>query len=190
MSVRIAICELESVSPYSQSRYHDTPKKDQETHEQYRDRTWREHMHYDENGEVFIPPMSIKNALTNAAKRLGMKVVGKGQKTYGNYFASGVLVTEPVMLGIDKDSVPGEKLFLPADGKAGSGSRVTKIYPRIDKWKGTAKVIILDGIITEKIFAKHMEEAGKYVGLGRFRPANNGFYGRFKVNSIKWQEED
>ncbi|CAM6006561.1 unnamed protein product [Sphagnum balticum] len=131
MSVRIAICELEAVSPYSQSRYHDTPKKDQETHEQYRDRTWREHMHYDENGEVFIPPMSIKNALTNAAKRLGMKVVGKGQKTYGNYFASGVLVTEPVML--------------------------------------------------EQVFKKHIEEAGKYVGLGRFRPANNGFYGRFKI---------
>lgn len=190
MSTRIAVCHLESMSPYSQSRFHDTPKKDQETHEQYRDRTWREHLHFDDDGEVFIPPMSIKNCLSNAAKRLGMKVVGKGQKTYSNYFASGVLVVEPVMLGIKKDDVPGEKLFLPADGKPGAGSRVTKIYPRIDKWKGTAKVIVLDGIITEKVFLKHLEEAGKYVGLGRFRPANNGFYGRFQVNDVEWVEED
>lgn len=186
--IHIAQVELEGVSPYSQSRYHDTPHKEQESHEQYRDRTWREYMHYDENGQVFIPPMSIKNCLSLAAKRLGMKVVGRGAKTYAQFFASGILVTDSTMLGIKKDDVPGEKLFLPADGKAGSGSRVTKIYPRIDKWKGTAVVYVLDGIISEKIFTKHLDEAGKYIGLGRFRPERGGFYGRFKVNNLKWEE--
>lgn len=188
--IKIAHVQLESVSPYSQSRFHDTPRKEQESHEAYRDRTWREHLHIDEKGEVFIPPMSIKNCLSLAAKRLGMKVVGKGQKTYSTYFTSAILVTEPTMLGIKAVDVPGEKLFLPADGKAGSGSRVTKIYPRIEHWKGTATVLVLDGIITEKVFAKHIEEAGKYVGLGRFRPERGGFYGRFKVNGITWEESE
>jgi hypothetical protein len=188
--IKIARVELEGVSPYSQSRFHDTPKKEQESHEAYRDRTWREHLHVDENGMVFIPPMSIKNCLSLAAKRLGMKVTGRGAKTYAGFFTSGILVTDPVPLGIKAEDVPGEKLFLPADGKAGSGSRVTKIYPRIEKWKGTATVLILDQIITEKVFAKHMEEAGRYVGLGRFRPERGGFYGRFKVNSIEYQETE
>jgi hypothetical protein len=134
--------------------------------------------------------MSIKNCLSLAAKRLGMKVVGKGQKTYGGYFASGILVVDPVMLEIKKDDVVGEKLFLPADGKPGSGSRVTKIYPRIEHWKGTANVLILDQIITEKVFAKHLEEAGKYIGLGRFRPERGGFYGRFKVAGIAFEESE
>lgn len=188
--IRVAKIELEGVSPYSQSRFHDTPKREQESHEAYRDRTWREHLHTDENGEVFIPPMSIKNCLSLAAKRLGMKVVGRGQKTYAGFFSSGILVTEPTMLGIKAADVPGEKLFLPADGKAGSGSRVTKIYPRIEKWKGTAVVLILDGIISDKVFAKHLEEAGKYIGLGRFRPERGGFYGRFKVNNLTFEETE
>jgi hypothetical protein len=76
MSVRIATVELEGVSPYSQSRYHETEKEDQESYDAYRKRTWREHLHYDpQTKEVFIPPMSIKNALTLAAGRLGMKVL-------------------------------------------------------------------------------------------------------------------
>lgn len=189
--IRVATVELESISPYSQSRFHDTDRKEQESHEQYRDRTWREHLHYDEkSGEVFIPPMSIKNCLSLAAKRLGLKVPGRGQKTYAAFFASAILVLEPVMLGIKKEEVPGEKLFLPADGKAGSGSRVMKIYPRIDKWKGTAVVHILDGIIGEKVFHQHMVEAGRYIGFGRFRPERNGFYGRFQVNKIDWKEQE
>src|ERR1700679_1704446 len=98
--IKIAHVELEGVSPYSQSRFHDTPKKEQESHESYRDRTWREHLHTDENGEVFIPPMSIKNCLSLAAKRLGMKVPGRGQKTYGGFFVSGILVVDPTPLGI------------------------------------------------------------------------------------------
>lgn len=189
--IKIAKVELEGVSPYSQSRYHDTPRKEQESHEAYRDRTWREHLHYDPTTEeVFIPPMSIKNCLSLAAKRLGMKVVGRGQKTYATFFSSGLLVIDPVMLGIKKNTVPGEKLFLPADGKAGSGSRVTKIYPRIETWKGVASVLILDGIITEKVFQKHLEESGRYVGLGRFRPERGGFYGRFRVNDVKFEETE
>ena len=187
--IHIAKVELESVSPYSQSKFHDTPRKEQEGHEAYRDRTWREQLHYDEqSGEVFVPPMSRKNCITLAAKRLGMKVPGRGAKTYSQFFTSGILVTDPMMLGIKKDDVVGEKLFLPADGKAGSGSRVTKIYPKIDHWKGTAVFYVIDGIITEKVFERHIEEAGKYIGLGRFRPERNGYYGRFKVNSLVWEE--
>lgn len=188
--IKIARIQLEGISPYSQSRFHDTPKKEQESHEAYRDRTWREHLHIDENGEVFIPPMAIKNLLSAAAKRLGMKVSGRGAKTYSGFFVSGILVVDSVPLGIKAVNVPGEKLFLPADGKAGSGSRVTKIYPRIDKWSGVATVLILDQTITEKVFEKHMEEAGRYVGIGRFRPEHGGFYGRFRVNGITYEESE
>ena len=188
--IKVATCKLESVSAYSQSRYHDTPRKEQESHEQYRDRTWKEHSHFDERGQIYIPPMALKNALSLAAKRLGMKVPGRGAKTYSTFFTSGILCMEPIPLGIKKDDVEGEKLFLPADGKAGSGSRVVKIYPLIKQWAGTAVVHILDGTITEKVFEKHLDETGKYIGLGRFRPERNGYYGRFKVVSVTYEETE
>jgi hypothetical protein len=44
----------------------------------------------------------------------------------------------------------------------------------------------LDETITEEVFKLHLEESGKFIGIGRFRPQNNGFYGRFKVNEIVW----
>ena len=36
--IKIVKAELEGISPYSQSRFHDTPRKEQESHEGYRDR--------------------------------------------------------------------------------------------------------------------------------------------------------
>lgn len=189
--IRIAHCNIESVSPYSQSRYHDLPYLEQESHDQYRDRTWREHLHYDEKTkEVHVPPMALKNCITLAAGRLGMKIKGKGMKTFSQYFKSGILVTSPMLLGLFRDDVPGEKLFLPSDGKAGSGSRVMKMYPRIEAWKGVAEFLVIDNIISDEVFERHLIEAGKYIGLGRFRPERNGYYGRFKVNSIKWEESE
>ena len=32
-----------------------------------------------------------------------------------------------------------------------------------------------------------LREAGKFIGIGRFRPRNNGYYGRFDVESVDWK---
>jgi hypothetical protein len=179
------IAELESVSPYSQSRFYETAKLDREQAAEYEERTWRGRMHVDSTGRVFIPPMSIKNCLSEAAKFLSVQIPGKGKSTYTKHFEAGILVTDPITLGIKADDVPGEWLFVPASGKRGDGKRVKKCFPVIHEWKGKATIYVLDEIITEKVLAEHLEKAGGFIGLGRFRPRNNGFYGRFKVTSLK-----
>jgi len=40
---------------------------------------------------------------------------------------------------------------------------------------------ILDEIITKEVFERTLTMAGQFIGIGRFRPQNNGFYGRFEV---------
>jgi hypothetical protein len=185
--IRIAHVELESISAYSQSRNHGTPRLENEPHEAYRLRTWREQLHYNEHGEVFIPPMASKNGLTAAAKRLGMPVPGRGRKTYLDFFKSAILCPEPLMLGINKDDVQSETLFLPAMCKPGSG-RVWKTFPVIPNWRGTAEIIIVDATITNGVFETHFEVYGKYIGVGRFRPEVGGFYGRFQVLNIVYSE--
>jgi hypothetical protein len=35
------------------------------------------------------------------------------------------------------------------------------------------------------VFEHHLHEAGKFIGIGRFRPRNNGFYGRFDVLGVR-----
>lgn len=184
----IATVELESVSPYSQSRHHTTDRLDREIMRDYEARTWRDRLHVNRDGFVFIPPMAFKNCITEAAKFLGMQIPGKGKATYTKHFEAGVQVTDGPVLPLRKEDVQGEWLFLPSDGKRGSGTRVDKCYPLIPEWKVVVDFYILDEIITLDVFKEHLSKAGQFIGIGRFRPRNNGYYGRFKVNKVEWRK--
>jgi hypothetical protein len=184
----IATVTLKNVSPYSQSRHHDELKRERELPNDYEARTWRKRLHVDADGLVIIPPMAFKNALSEAAKFLSRQIPGKGKATYTKHFEAGVLVTEPAQTGLKASEIEGEWLFLPSDGKRGSGTRVMKCYPRIDKWQVQVRFYILDEIITQDVFTDHLDKAGKFIGIGRFRPRNNGYYGRFEIVDVNWQE--
>ena len=186
--MHIAHAYLKSVSPYSQGRFYQTEKLERESHADYEKRTWRDKLHTNEEENVFIPPMALKNMLSSAARYLGMQIPGKGKSTYKKYFESGVMVIDPIVLGIKKNEVQGQWLFLPADGKRGGSKRVEKCFPFIPKWEGEATFHIIDDLITKSIFQKHLEEAGKFIGLGVFRPSNNGYYGRFDVVKLDWEK--
>lgn len=183
--MKTVIAHLKSVSPYSQSRHYDTPFLEKESKEDYEKRTWRERLHVNDKGYVIIPQMSFKNCLSEAAKYLGIQIPGKGKSTYTKHFEAGLLVLDPVVLSVKKSEVEGEWFFVPSDGMRGSGKRVNKCFPVIPAWEGDAVFHIFDETITIPVFRKHLEEAGKFIGIGRFRPRNNGFYGRFSVESVK-----
>lgn len=185
--MRTAIATLKSVSPYSQSKAHFTDKLEKEGHDEFEKRTWRERLHTTQDGNVFIPPMSFKNCLSEIAKYLGMQIKGKGKSTYTKHFEAGVLVVEPLVLPVKKVDVAGDWLYVPSDGVRGSGKRVMKCFPVIPSWSGDVTFMVLDETITPDVFEKHLREAGSFIGIGRFRPRNNGFYGRFEVQGVRWQ---
>ena len=175
---------IKSVSPYSQSKVVTAEKLAKESADDYEKRTWRNRLHVDENGTVFIPPMAFKNCLAEAAKYLSIQIPGKGKATYTKHFEAGLLIMDPVSLGISKDSALGEWLFVPADGKRGGAKRVMKCFPVIRQWEGDVIIHVLDETITKDVLRQHFEEAGRFIGVGRFRPRNNGYYGRFEVVSL------
>lgn len=178
--------ELQSVSPYSQSKHHSTPYLEKEGYDAHELRTWRERQHYDHaTGEVYIPPMAIKNCLAEAAKFLSIKIPGKRNNTYTKHVEAGTMVITPIPLGVHKDQVPGEEFFVPSNGVRGGGTRVLKTFPRIDSWKGTCEVVVTDQTVTKAVLYRVACEAGNLIGIGRFRPRNNGFYGRFRVVSLE-----
>lgn len=190
--MRIATAHLESISPYSQSKHYEIEKlgratgTDTESSADYEKRTWRERVHVNPDGYVFMPPMAFKNCLAEIAKYLSVQIPGKGKSTYTKHFEAGVMVLDGITLPIKKEDVPGEWLFVPADGRRGSGKRVSKCFPVIQSWKGTVTFHVLDDVITKEVFQQHLQDAGNFIGIGRFRPRNNGYYGRFKVNRIEW----
>lgn len=120
--MKTAIATIKGVSPYSQSKHYSTEKLPKELAKDYETRTWRDRLHATDDGTVFIPPMSFKNCLSEAAKFLSLQIPGKGKATYTKHFEAGVLVTDALHLDIKKDDVPGEWLFVPADGSVLSAS--------------------------------------------------------------------
>lgn len=176
------VTHLQSVTPYSASRYHETPKIAKEQADAFDIRTWREHAHYDEHGDCFIPAQAFKMALDQAASRLGERVAGKGAATLTKHFLSGVQCLENVPLGVKKDALVCDAILCNAKGiRNGPGARVVRRFPVIRSWAGQTEWFILDDVVTEDIFLRHLTEASRLVGVGRWRVGNGGQYGRFKV---------
>lgn len=181
------IASIKGVSPYGQSMAIQSVKNTGEGHDDFENRTWRERLHVDNNGNVFIPPMAIKNMMSDCARFLSESVPGKGKATYTKNFDAGIMVTQPVDLGIKAADVQGIRLFVPSDGKKGGGSRVWKTFPVMPQWGGDIEIILLDPLLISKPekVREYLEHSGKFIGLGFFRPRNGGYYGRFEVTAFE-----
>lgn len=183
-----AIIKIKGVSPYSAGKvFEDREKLPNESFDDMEKRCWKQRLNIDSEGRGVVPPMAFAGALQTAAKRYAGKIVGKGNATWTKHFEAGLLVTDPLVLPVTRETVQGEWVFVPSDGIAGSGKRVMKCFPVVHQWGGEVTVHILDEEITPVIFAKVAEAAFKLVGVGRFRPEKRGFYGRAIVESIRWE---
>ncbi len=185
---------IKGISPYSQSKFVDKeefPREGKETADAHEKRTWQARIHVDEKGVPFMPPMSLKKALDAASTYLG-KIPGERNATYVKRFKSGLLITDPIPLVSNgkpvksKDDFDGEWLFLDAGGKAGQGStRVKRRMPRLINWEVTSTIYVIDEVIDMDVLERALADAGRFVGVGRFRPQNGGYYGRFEVDSLE-----
>lgn len=190
--MRIAECHLRSMpgSPYSASRKHNAKKLPKESHEAYELRTWKEKAYYNDKGQFYIPPMSFKNAVASTAQLLQIVIPGKKGQTFTKHFLNGVQVFEPLILpDVTRDNVKGEEFSCHANGKRGSGSRVDRTFPMVEKWEGIVNFMIVNNTITNEVFEQVLHETGSLNGIGRFRPQNGGMNGRFEVVKIKWIEK-
>lgn len=190
--MKIAKAYLKSTTPYSQSKNIDRsefPLKPKELPDAYEQRTWRHRMHVTPDGRVEIPSTAFANVIKAAARRLQIQVPGKGKTQYTKYFEAGIAVMDGIVLDVKAEDVSKERLYVPSDGKPGGAKRVYRNFPRIDSWSGTVTYFVLDDMITEQVFSQVLRSAGLLVGIGRFRPENRGFYGRFEVTKIDWIED-
>lgn len=186
-----AYLESHPGSPYSQSAQHAVAKNDRESHDDYDERTWRAKSTVNQDGQVCIPAMALKQSIDTAAYKLGEKVPGRRGATYKNFFASGFIcdVNIPLSNGKPLTTENAEKIIINAnaDGVRGSGKRVLRRFPAWPAWQGIAEFTITDDIITDDVFERHLRAAGSIVGIGRFRAEKGGTNGRFRVTKTEWE---
>ena len=188
----IATVALKAIpgSPYSSSRAHDLPKLKGEQPAAYDERTWKDKLHFDADGQCFIPPFALQMAIIGGARRSLGKIPGKGNSTWGKLFEQGgLMVLENAYLGVHKDDVPGERFYVHANGKRGSGTRVWRRFPMIFDWEATVAVTVLNLEIDPDTLKSAITAAGLYTGLGRFRPENGGTNGRFQLKAFNWERK-
>jgi hypothetical protein len=196
-----ATVKITGLAAYAQSRFHGAEKLAREGADDYEQRTWPQKAHIDDDGYIFIHALAFKKCIAEAAKYLSMQIPGKGKATFTKNFQSGVLILDNARINGRKGLIKasdinqpdtgyvGERLFVPADGVAGSGKRVHRLFPVVhNPWTCEVNFVIVDDIITKYVFAKHLEIAGSLIGVGAFRVRNGGIWGRFKGEVIDWEE--
>ena len=194
MSHTIATVKLSSTSPYSQGKYYQPEKsvddKNRLTGDEIERRNWWRRAHIDAKGRVFIPGCSFKKALEAASKYSSLQIPGQGKKTYTQKLKSAVMVLEDMTLPITTKQLQedfGVWVHVPSDGRQGGTSRVLRCFPTYPTWKGELDFHIFDPIVSEEVLRRFLEDAGKFIGIGTWRPEHGGMNGRFAVDGIKWK---
>lgn len=68
-----------------------------------------------------------------------------------------------------------------------TGGRILTHRPMFDDWKLDFEVDLDTSIMNAKLFRQIVDDAGKRIGLGDFRPATKGPFGRYVVT--RWVEQ-
>lgn len=180
--------QIEGVTPYMQHRMDDTKLEDWEKNRKLiieRDDVAKEdqvraefHSFQDKDG-FFIPSDHIVGSLINAGALVKSKV-GNGKKSMKNIVAGMFSIKEekirlPIDYEIDKRSAVNRNVK----------ARVIVIRPKWNKWKADFTLMVDNDTITKETIEQIITYAGQYIGIGSFRPTNNGSFGRFKLNKIK-----
>lgn len=180
-----ATVSIKGLAPLSQSKMHDAPKNDGESHGEYDARTWREKCNYDSEGIVFVPAMAFKQAMDIAAKRLAIPDPDNKRANMTKFFVSDVICENNMSIGIHKDEMPSIRINANSDGVRGSGKRVLRTLPQVQEWKGETSFLIMEEKLKPEIFERVLKAAGMSIGVGQFRPEKGGLNGRFEVSKVK-----
>ena len=186
--MKVLEVELVGTSTLGFGRKGESEKKEAgETEDTFALRTYREKCHVTEDGEVFLNPIGLKKAVETACSRIGESVPGKGKSQWTKFVRSGISCNEPILLGVNVKDVSYAKVYVPSNGMVGGGKRVWRYFPTLAKWSGKARIEIIDESIPVDKMKEWLAYAGQYCGVGVFRPSSQsgGWWGRFKVKSIK-----
>lgn len=141
-------------------------------------------LYLDEKKKVLLPSVYLKNSITEASKQF--KIIGKGKATYSKIVASTVDVM-PFM--IELDSGKFEVFRISAVNPMTKGRMMTE-RPRFNKWKAEFELVLNDPAVPTSVINEILEHAGKYVGVGDWRPEKKGMFGKFMITSFKTEKKE
>lgn len=166
---------------------------------------WIGSLYRSESGEVIIPTENIMRALMEGGTMV-LVPGGKSGKTFKAQTQSGIMprdigwpilvngapiktaALDPLLKEMDfsvhREAVEklGFSLFLKR-ARIGQSKHI-RVRPRFESWAASGELVVVDDQITTEVLSDILEVAGKYKGLGDWRPSSKtpGTFGMFKAS--------
>lgn len=137
------------------------------------------HCYRNAAGKCFIPSEHIRQSLIAAGSYSKAKV-GNAKKSMKNIVAAMFLVTPEEIQIPDYDAID-KRSAVNKNVKA----RIITIRPKWSEWTIEFRLMVDNDTITKETIKEILNNAGNYVGIGSYRPTNNGYFGRFEVEFIE-----
>lgn len=130
------------------------------------------------NGKPYIPARYFEAALIDAGKDFKGKGKGNLSKILG------------AMLEVKPDTIPliskkGWQDDMQVAVNPMTRGRMVVHRPRFDDWTAEFDIEISTDDIPKERISEIMEHAGRFVGIGDWRPAKKGKYGKFIISEFK-----
>jgi hypothetical protein len=133
------------------------------------------------DGKAYIPAIYIERAMIEAGKSFK----GKGKSSLSKILGA-MLSVEPAALVLTNQKWVED---IQVGVNPMTKGRMNIHRPRFDNWGTKFKMIVsIDEIPTERL-KEILDYAGLYVGLGDWRPAKKGKYGKFIVKKFEEVKE-
>lgn len=136
----------------------------------------------DSDGNLYIPGPNIFACLIQAGK-YHKNGKSKVTTTKNSLVPAGMAVSE-IVCGLDTKEfeVDSRSVVIPA-----TGGRIMAHRPRLDEWKLSFTLEVDEEMFSPEFVRLLVDDAGRKVGLGDFRPDRKGPFGKFVVSG--WQVE-
>jgi hypothetical protein len=129
-------------------------------------------------GKCYIPSDHIRGALIGAGSYVKAKVGGRSKSMKVLVAAMFMVDPEQIILpdydAIDKRSAVNRNIK----------ARVISVRPKWTHWEAEFTLSVYEDTITTETIEQLFAFAGNLVGIGSFRPTNNGLFGRFELVSL------
>jgi hypothetical protein len=142
-------------------------------------------LYIDEHGVIHLPGPNVFRAIIDAGvfHKAGKRQITSAKTSLVPAAVALVEVSCPIAVPGSKDvgwEVDSRSVVIPS-----TGGRVMAHRPRIDRWALSFTLEVDTGIFSAALVRQLVDDAGRRIGLGDFRPARKGPFGRFVV--VGWK---
>ncbi len=143
-------------------------------------------LYADSEGKIYLPSTWFRGALVEAGKQKKMGGKGSSKATYSKAVGSSVSI-EPFEIVMKKSN--WEVFSILAVNPTTHGRNILH-RPQFKKWEADMQVQFEEEQIEPSVLKEIFDIAGKFVGVGDWRPAKKGMFGKFQVTSWKEAKEN